>query len=145
METIIGLLFILLPLIFKLIGRKLEKAGQAEKAGQLKELAEMIGGEDETPATQTWHTDPVFELEPELEPEPEPQPEPEQVAPVVVMEPVKHVPVKHVPVKQAAVKPSVKVKPKKVALEEKKEKKEMIDPKKLIVYSEIMTPKYSEY
>ncbi len=132
METIIGLLFILLPLIFKLIGRKLEKAGQAEKAGQLKELAEMIGGEDETPATQTWHTDPVFELEPE--------PEPEQVAPVVVMEPVKHV-----PVKQAAVKPSVKVKPKKVALEEKKEKKEKIDPKKLIVYSEIMTPKYSEY
>lgn len=131
METIIGLLFILLPLIFKLIGRKLEKAGQAEKAGQLKELAEMIGGEDETPATQTWHTDPVFELEPELEP----QPEPEQVAPVVVMEPVK----------QAAVKPSVKVKPKKVALEEKKEKKEKIDPKKLIVYSEIMTPKYSEY
>lgn len=132
METIIGLLFILLPLIFKLIGRKLEKAGQAEKAGQLKELAEMIGGEDETPATQTWHTDPVFELEPE--------PKPEQVAPVVVMEPVKHV-----PVKQAAVKPSVKVKPKKVALEEKKEKKEKIDPKKLIVYSEIMTPKYSEY
>lgn len=131
METIIGLLFILLPVIFKLISRKLEKAGQAEKAGRLKELAEMIGGEDETPATQTWHTDPVFELEPE----PEPQPEPEQVAPVVVMEPVK----------QAAVKPSVKVKPKKVALEEKKEKKEKIDPKKLIVYSEIMTPKYSEY
>ncbi len=140
METIIGLLFILLPVIFKLISRKLEKAGQAEKAGRLKELAEMIGGEDETPATQTWHTDPVFELEPELEPEPEPLPEPEQVAPVVVMEPVKHV-----PVKQAAVKPSVKVKPKKVALEEKKEKKEKIDPKKLIVYSEIMTPKYSEY
>lgn len=136
METIIGLLFILLPVIFKLISRKLEKAGQAEKAGRLKELAEMIGGEDETPATQTWHTDPVFELEPELEP----QSEPEQVAPVVVMEPVKHV-----PVKQAAVKPSVKVKPKKVALEEKKEKKEKIDPKKLIVYSEIMTPKYSEY
>lgn len=136
METIIGLLFILLPVIFKLISRKLEKAGQAEKAGRLKELAEMIGGEDEPPATQTWHTDPVFELEPE----PEPQPEPEQVAPVVVMESVKHV-----PVKQAAVKPSVKVKPKKVALEEKKEKKEKIDPKKLIVYSEIMTPKYSEY
>lgn len=136
METIIGLLFILLPVIFKLISRKLEKAGQAEKAGRLKELAEMIGGEDETPATQTWHTDPVFEMEPD----PEPQSEPEQVAPVVVMEPVKHV-----PVKQAAVKPSVKVKPKKVALEEKKEKKEKIDPKKLIVYSEIMTPKYSEY
>ena len=136
METIIGLLFILLPVIFKLISRKLEKAGQAEKAGRMKELAEMIGGEDETPATQTWHTDSVFELEPE----PEPQPEPEQVAPVVVMEPVKHV-----PVKQAAVKPSVKVKPKKVAFEEKKEKKEKIDPKKLIVYSEIMTPKYSEY
>ena len=135
METIIGLLFILLPVIFKLISRKLEKAGQAEKAGRLKELAEMIGGEDETPATQTWHTDPVFEMEPD----PEPQSEPEQVAPVVVMEPVKHV-----PVKQAAVKPSVKVKPKKVALEEKKEKKEKIDPKKLIVYSEIMKPKYTE-
>ena len=43
METIIGLLFILLPVIFKLISRKLEKAGQAEKAGRLKELAEMIG------------------------------------------------------------------------------------------------------
>lgn len=132
METIIGLLFILLPLIFKLIGKKLEKAGQAEKAGQLKELAEMFGGEDEAPVTHTWQPEPV------LEPESEPQPEP--VAPVVVMEPVRHI-----PAKQAPVKPSVKVKPKKAMLEEKPVKKEKIDPKKLVVYSEIMTPKYNEY
>lgn len=122
METIIGLLFILLPLIFRLIGKKLEKAGQAEKAGQLKELAEMFGGEDEAQVTHTW------------------QPEPEPVAPVVVMEPVRHIPVKQTPVK-----PSVKVKPKKAMLEEKPVKKEKIDPKKLVVYSEIMTPKYNEY
>ncbi len=128
METIIGLLFILLPLIFRLIGKKLEKAGQAEKAGQLKELAEMFGGEDEAPVTHTW------------QPEPEPEPEPEPVAPVVVMEPVRHIPVKQTPVK-----PSVKVKPKKAKLEEKPVKKEKIDPKKLVVYSEIMTPKYNEY
>ena len=40
METIFGLLVILLPLIFKLIGKKLEQAGNLEKAKRFQELAE---------------------------------------------------------------------------------------------------------
>ena len=39
METIIGLLFILLPVIFKLIGKRLEQAGKAESAGKIREIS----------------------------------------------------------------------------------------------------------
>ena len=42
METIFGLLVILLPLIFKLIGKKLEQAGNLEKAKRFQELAERM-------------------------------------------------------------------------------------------------------
>ena len=42
METIIGLLFILLPIIFKLIEKRLQNSGNAEQAGKVvAQLREM--------------------------------------------------------------------------------------------------------
>ena len=46
METIIGLLFILLPVIFKLIGKRFEQSGQQDKARKVRELAQALDGED---------------------------------------------------------------------------------------------------
>ena len=108
METLIGLLFILLPVVFKLIGKKLENSGKTEAAKKLKDITEGNLG---------WDFKPV---------------EVEEPAKVEVAKPKK-------PVKQQ---PAKVVSPvKKVAVTKEKEK---IDLKKLIVYSEIMKPKYEE-
>ena len=48
METIIGLLFILLPVIFKFIGKRFEQSGQSEKAGKFKKIAEKLNGRFKT-------------------------------------------------------------------------------------------------
>lgn len=130
METIIGLLFILLPIVFKLINRKFEQAGQTDKARQIKEIAEMFG---------------AGESQDELDELDEP----------VIIEPVKPEPVEvkapevpQVHLWEAEATPVVRksdvVRRKKPILEEddSRKKKEKIDPKKLIVYSEIMNRKY---
>ena len=46
METIIGLLFILLPVIFMLIGKRFEQSGQQDKARKVREFAQALDGED---------------------------------------------------------------------------------------------------
>lgn len=130
METIIGLLFILLPIVFKLINRKFEQAGQTDKARQIKEIAEMFG---------------AGESQDELDELDEP----------VIIEPVKPEPVEvkapevpQVHLWEAEATPVVRksdvVRRKKPILEEadSQKKREKIDPKKLIVYSEIMNRKY---
>lgn len=130
METIIGLLFILLPIVFKLINRKFEQAGQTDKARQIKEIAEMFG---------------AGESQDELDELDEP----------VIIEPVKPEPVEvkapevpQVHLWEAEATPVVRksdvVRRKKPILEEddSRKKREKIDPKKLIVYSEIMNRKY---
>ncbi len=124
METIIGLLFILLPVIFNLIGKRLEKSGKQDTAARMREIAKTLGGDDED-------QDDVGQQSPVVPPTPvyvAPKPvAPKPVAPA--MENVKR----------------TTVKPKKVLLEETKpEKREKIDPKKLVIYSEIMKPKYTE-
>ena len=50
METIITLLFILLPFIFKLIGKKFEQAGESEKAEKMREFADIFGKDDDDDA-----------------------------------------------------------------------------------------------
>ena len=47
METIIGLLFILLPVIFKLIGKKLEQSGHTGQAETIRKIAEALGDDAE--------------------------------------------------------------------------------------------------
>jgi len=144
METIIGLLFILLPVIFKFIGKRLEQSGQSEKAGKFKKIAEKLNGDEEVET-------PVFDW---LSEEPAEQPElpveePVKPAPVVIPVPVE--PQIHLweaeaqPVSKKKIKHAQKsVKARKPMLEEEvpQKKREKIDPKKLVIYSEIMKPKY---
>jgi hypothetical protein len=115
MEEIIGLLIIVATFIFKVVGKKLENAGQA---------AETV-------------------LEVEKEPLPSPSvPEytenvTRQVAPAKPAAPKKPA-ATHKP----AAPKSVARKP--ILNEPVRTKKEKIDLKKMIIYSEIMSPKYNE-
>lgn len=59
METIIGLLVILLPVIFKSIEKKLEKAGNYEQAKKIQDLARQMSLEEESPVSE-----PVLKPEP---------------------------------------------------------------------------------
>ena len=141
METIIGLLFILLPVIFKFIGKRLEQSGQSEKAGKFKKIAEKLNGDEEVET-------PVFDWLSD-EPDEESFEEPVKPAPVVIPVPVE--PQIHLweaeaqPVSKKKIKHAQKsVKARKPMLEEEvpQKKREKIDPKKLVIYSEIMKPKY---
>ncbi len=128
METILGLLLVLLPLIFKLVEKKLKSSGNTKAADKVHEWAEMFGqkeddkeddDDDDVPATVT-----VIPVD-----------QPAQEAPSVVA-PFQPVPVRSA-ARVAAKKPS-----KPMLEEEETKKKEKIDPKKLVVYSEIMKPKF---
>lgn len=133
METIIGLLFIILPLVFKLIEKKLQASGKAGQAGKIRELADLFEESDESEQLE----ESAFETDSE---------------PVAV--PVTEVPYKPEPVKVKAPEPvktfvegqkAVRRKAEPVLLEETDtKKKEKIDPKKLVIYSELMKPKYQE-
>lgn len=131
METLLGLLFILLPFILKLIGKKLEKAGQPEAAAKMREIVNTVDPEEE---------DTFEDLRKWLQPEPTVVEQPEELAAPVV-KPLSPVVEENV-VRQV----SLPVMPaKKPILEEEPEKeRDKIDPKKLVVYSEIMKPKYTE-
>ena len=133
METILGLLLILLPAIFKLVEKKLKASGKTEAADQMHEWSEIFGekkdewkeDEDESPsipeAGQSVFSEPVM---------------PEPVVPKP--EPVRHKAVapkpSHMKVRKSSSKPML--------VEEEPKKKEKIDPKKLVIYSEIMKPKF---
>ncbi len=123
-EIIIGLLVIGVPLIFRLIGRRLEKSG-SETAGQFRKIAEAFDDEQGDPFEGVTV---VYEM-------------PEEARTATVSD---EAPRQIEPKAQKPAKPVAKpVKPKKtVLLEEKSEKVEKIDPKKLVIYSEIMKPKY---
>ena len=125
METVIGLLMVLLPVIFKLIGKRLERASEG--------TPEVVNA-DEAPI-EDWAQTVRRHLEEQLgQTETYVQPVPE-VIPEPVQKPVKET------VKVRERKP---VKSKPILHEEVKKEREKIDAKKLIVYSEIMKPKYTE-
>ena len=114
METIIGLLFVLIPVIMKLIGKKLEDAGKQD-----------------TPAPPAESG--TFEVAPAT-------PEAPVASAPVVKTPVVNTPFEEAQRQFQAAKP----KKKPILVEEEKKQKEKIDPKKLVIYSEIMSPKYKE-
>ncbi len=139
METIIGLLFVLLPVIFKLVGKKLEQSGKTDKAERLKELAETpildwLEGKPKMDKDMyveyddDGHVTSVLPRDKYVPKQPDPI-----VAPVYVREPA--------PEGEAQFKP---VSGRKPMLEEEVQVKkgEKIDPKKLVIYSEIMKPKF---
>ena len=142
METIIGLLFILLPLIFKLIGKKFEQAGQSERAEKMREIAQTLSGGDDDDEDDPWELDDdgqVTEVRPAA-------PAPVAPTPVVVrpVQPVQQTVTENV-TRQTTSRPKPTVKAKRPMLEEETKKKgEKIDPKKLVIYSEIMKPKFTE-
>ena len=145
METIIGLLFILLPVILKLVGKRLEQSGQPEKAKKLQDLLDTVyDGKAETVELET-EDEPDDGLEVEYDddgqivsvhPKMTWKPEP---APVVVEKPKADTQVQLWEVNEGVT--AVKKKPMLVE-EAPKKKREKIDPKKLVVYSEIMKPKF---
>ena len=116
METIIGLLVVLLPLVFKLIGKRLEQAGQVQPPVEEETLDE------------NW----VETLRQYIEQE----------------QAYEHFQSEEEPVKEKIVVEAPRVVPKKkskpILIEEEQKEKEKIDVKKMIVYSEIMKPKYTE-
>ena len=128
MEELTGILFVVGAIVLKVIEAKFKKAAKqpAPKAQPRKVFPEVT---DQTGGLPKWREDMERELrqsESQLE-SPGPQPEPVKPAPLEVK------PMKKVPVKPDR-KPILK--------EEEKKTREKIDPKKLIVYSEIMNRKY---
>lgn len=124
METIFTLIIVLLPIIFKLIGKKLEQSGakpqHSEQQEQIEDWAEV--------------------LRRHIEMQQEQQTQSVQVMPVQEESAVPEK--KDIPKQKKTIK---SVKPAKPILQEEESKaKEKIDTKKLIVYSEIMKPKYTE-
>ena len=132
METIIGLLFILLPVIFKLIGKKFEQSGQTDKAGKMRELAKALESDEDS-------EDSPFKgffdekSDPEVRFDDDGQ----------IVE-IKPVPLRQKPVPVVMPKAARPLSKRSVLLEEEtsKRKGEKIDPKKLVIYSEIMKPKF---
>ena len=112
METLIGILMILLPVALKLIGKRLEQAGKVQQP--------VATDEQEQTEAEPLTPEPLV---------PEPMVKELVEAPVAV----KRV---HQPKKVTKKAP--------ILVEEEKKPKEKIDAKKLIVYSEIMKPKYTE-
>ena len=142
METIIGLLFILLPVILKLVGKRLEQSGQPEKAKKLQDLLDTVyDGKDDDKLKD--------EQDDGLEVEYDDDGQIVSVHPKMVWKPEPIVPVVEKKVEPAAqihlweVKEGIPATKKKPMLVEEapKKKREKIDPKKLVVYSEIMKPK----
>ena len=143
METIIGLLFILLPVILKLVGKRLEQSGQPEKAKKLQDLLDTVyDGKDDDKLKD--------EQDDGLEVEYDDDGQIVSVHPKMVWKPEPIVPVVEKKVEPAAqihlweVKEGIPATKKKPMLVEEapKNKREKIDPKKLVVYSEIMKPKF---
>ena len=140
-DIIITVLALALGLGFKVIEKKLKSAGKPAKAGRFKELADLFGEEG-------------AEVFPPVAPSEDPEEFPmgpvahdaEQSRQVSVPKPVVIEPVTPAPVVAPVEEAPRSVKPVNAPIlqEEEPEQKERIDPKKLIVYSEIMKPKYLE-
>ena len=124
METIIGLLFILLPVILKLIGKKLEQSGKTDASEKMREIVEAMGEDnDESPIIEWLKEKQEVPKAPAVQPVPRPEAKPKEN------------------VKPAAKKPKARTP---ILVEEEKKKGGKIDPKKLVIYSEIMKPKFTE-
>lgn len=127
METILGLLLVLLPLVFKLVEKKLKASGKVETAEKVHEWAEMFG-KDEDWEKDDEDEDDTLSVQPAAPARPVDAPQVVSLQPKTRPEPVKPV------TRMKAPKPAV--------VDDDTKKKEKIDPKKLVIYSEIMKPKF---
>ena len=132
METILGLLLVLLPLVFKLVEKKLKASGNVETAEKVHEWAEMFGKdedwekeddeEDDSSVIPAQPAAPAMPVEAPRVVSPQPRTQPRPVVPVAPR------------IRKQASKP--------VVVDDNTKNKEKIDPKKLVIYSEIMKPKF---
>ena len=136
MDELITIVIVAAAIIFKVVGKKLGSAGSDEVFPTLPVDPDMMNIPD-------------AESESEDVQEPFFMPRPVYVEPVVdemVVEEAERA----LPAKPAVQKPAAPVKPAQVKIqtpileEEQPKQREKIDPKKLIIYSEIMKPKYKE-
>ena len=138
-DIIITVLALALGLGFKVIEKKLKSAGKPAKAGRFEELADLFGedGSEVFPPVIPSEDTEEFPMAPVT-------PDDEQSGQVIVPRPVVVEPVAPVPVVAPVEEAPHSVEPVNTPIlhEEEPEQKERIDPKKLIVYSEIMKPKY---
>lgn len=140
MEDLIGLLIVVAAMIFKVVSNRLDKAG---KPAEKKEPEASSSGSFDV---KEWINEVLEEIEDEkkdtvfktfVEP----------AAPAVPVTPVVRKPAfEENVVRQTDRKPAAQPVQKKPILEEpvQEQNKEKIDPKKLVIYSEIMKPKYLE-
>ena len=143
METILGLLLLLLPAIFKLIEKKLQTSGKEEQAKKVRDFTDIFK-EDESSSSYEGDESafeesaepmaaPAVERPQNNDPVPLKRVESETVGKTVSffnVEGQKVIRKKKAPV---------------ILLEEPQiKKKEKIDPKKMVIYSEIMKPKYQD-
>lgn len=131
METILGLLLVLLPLVFKLVEKKLKASGNVETAEKVHEWAEMFGKDEDWEKDDEEDTPSVVPVQPAAPAIPVEAPR--VVSPQPRIQPKPVVPVAPRTRKQAS---------KPVIVDDNTKNKEKIDPKKLVIYSEIMKPKF---
>ena len=144
METIFTLIVVLLPVIFKLIGKRLEKSAaqpqETDGQQQIEDWAEVLRRhiEAQQPQEDVRPASPVQQqvqqpVQPQSVQPQRPQQQRAQQRPVHEGVPQTRQQVRKAP---------KKVKP--ILQEEAPRTQEKIDKKKLILYSEIMKPKYTE-
>lgn len=143
METILGLLLLLLPAIFKLIEKRLQTSGKVEQAKKIRDFADIFkedesslsyeGDESAFEESAVPMTAPAVDSPRKDEPAPLKSVKSEDGGKTVSffnVEGQKVIRKKKAPV---------------ILMEEpEKKKKEKIDPKKMVIYSEIMKPKYQD-
>lgn len=130
MEELVGLLVIVAIYIFKAVNKKLGKAGQLPSDPQEQEMT------DPDLDFKRWVAEAMREAgvhapKPAPAPEMSPAPAPEKVKPSPVKAPEEKV-VRQVPVRKP------------ILTETPEKEKEKIDLRKMIIYSEIMSPKYKD-
>ena len=133
MEEIIGLLIVVGTLILKVVGNRLEKSGK-------KAAPEAVPQEEPEVDFdfKGWVREALYDAEAETKAE-----EPLDKAPLELKPEAEAVRAQPKPVQPKPVKKPVVRKP--ILEEEESGKKgEKIDPKKLVIYSEIMKPKFTE-
>ncbi len=151
MDSIIDIIILILigvvPAVFKAIGNKLEKSGKTEKAAKFKKISDVFEDEEGESTLEGWLLEKMDKEEKPVEPvalDP---------APVVVMKPAvqeidimdyidKPETVVKSQIKRLPPQTTVKKKPMMLIEEEPEKKGEKIDPKKLVLYSEIMKRKF---
>ena len=117
-------------MVFKLVEKKLKASGNVETAEKVHEWAEMFGKDDDWEKDDEEDTPSVVPVQPAAPARPVEAPKVVSLQPRTRPEPAKPA----VRTRVKATKPAV--------VEDDTKKKEKIDPKKLVIYSEIMKPKF---